>query len=141
MSTTWGQHVVSMLLRRHFVPEPSTSFSYVSWSVLWLCHQLVTGVTAWPINPNPSCSKNRKVKRKEKKSRIKMKRENKIESTINDLDTRLITTMRMCCKKDGCYGRQACFIDIVITTLLQKHIFSISKLNIWHQAYLYKGGS
>jgi len=26
------------------------------------------------------------VKRKEKKSKIKMKRENKIESTINDLD-------------------------------------------------------
>jgi len=39
---------------RHFIPEPSTSFPYVSWSVLWLRHQVVIDVTAWPINPNPS---------------------------------------------------------------------------------------
>ena len=42
-----------------FVLEPSTPFSQVSWSMLWLHHQIVT---VWPItsNPNPSCSKNRK---------------------------------------------------------------------------------
>ena len=59
----------------HFIPEPSTSFSQVLWSVLWLCHQLVTDVTAWLINPNPSCSKNRK----EKKKKNKVKRKNKNE--------------------------------------------------------------
>ena len=82
MRSTCGVHVVW----RHFVPEPSTSFSYVSWSVLWLCPQFVIDVTAWLMNPNPSCSKNRKLKEKEKKSKIKMKSENKIKSTINDLD-------------------------------------------------------
>jgi len=54
------------------VLEPSTKFSYVSWSVLWLYHQVVTDVTAWHINPNPSCSKNRKYKNKSKRQ-IKMK--------------------------------------------------------------------
>jgi len=44
------------------VLEPSTPFSQVSWSVLWLCHQIVTDVTMWLINPNLSCSKNRKKK-------------------------------------------------------------------------------
>ena len=44
----------------HFILEPSTPFPYVPLSVLWLCHQVVTDVTAWPINPSPSCSKNRK---------------------------------------------------------------------------------
>jgi len=39
------------------------------------------------MNPNLSCSKNRKIKGKEKKNKNKMHRENKIESTINDLDT------------------------------------------------------
>ena len=67
----------------HFVPEPSTSFSL--WSVLWLRHQFVTYVTAWQITPNPSCSKNRKLKRKQEKKN-KIKRENKIKSTINNLD-------------------------------------------------------
>ena len=57
----------------HFIPEPSTPFSQVSWLVLWLCHQLVTDVTAWQINPNLSCSKNRKEKKN------KAKRENKNE--------------------------------------------------------------
>jgi len=47
----------------HFIPEPFTPFSQVSWSVLWLCHQLVTDVTAWLISPNLSCSKNRKIKK------------------------------------------------------------------------------
>ena len=46
------------------VLESSTKFSQVLWSVLWLCHQVVTDVTVWPINPNPSCSKNRKIKNK-----------------------------------------------------------------------------
>ena len=64
---------------RHFVPESSTSFSYIPWSVLWLCHQVVTDVTVWLITPNPSCSKN-KIKWKEK---IKMK------STINNLDKKV----------------------------------------------------
>ena len=51
----------------HFIPEPSTPFPQVSWSVLWLCHQVVTDVTAWLINPNSSCSKNKnKIKWKEK---------------------------------------------------------------------------
>ena len=31
-----------------------------------LCHQIVTDVTALPINPNPSYSKNRNRKEKEK---------------------------------------------------------------------------
>jgi len=57
---------------RHFILEPSTPFPYVPWSVLWLHHQVVTDVTAWPINPNPSCSKNRKEKKSEKK--IKMQK-------------------------------------------------------------------
>ena len=51
---------------RHFILVPSTSFSQVSWSVLWLRHQFVTDVTAWLINPNLSCSKNRKKKKKRK---------------------------------------------------------------------------
>ena len=82
MRPTCGVHAVW----HHFVPEPSISFSQVSWSVLWLHHQLVTDVTAWLINPNPSCSKNRKLKEKEKEKENKVKRENKIESTVNDLD-------------------------------------------------------
>jgi len=56
---------------RHFILEPSTSFSYIPWLVLWLHHQVVTDVTAWLITPNPSCSKNRK--RNEKKENEKMK--------------------------------------------------------------------
>jgi len=59
------------------VLDPSTKFSYVSWSVLWLCHQIVTDVTLWPINPNPSYSKNRKLKNKLKR-KIKNERKNKI---------------------------------------------------------------
>ena len=58
------------------VLEPFTSFSQVSWSVLWLCHQVVTDVTAWLINPNPSCSKNKKnwkINWKENKMRRKNK--------------------------------------------------------------------
>ena len=74
---------------RHFVLEPSTSFSYILWSVLWLCHQFVTDVTAWLIAPNPSCSKNRKLKEKEKKNKIKWKGKNKIESIVRNLDTLL----------------------------------------------------
>ena len=68
---------------RYFVPEPSTLFSQVSWSVWWLRHQFVTDVTVWLINPNLSCSKNRKMKRK-----------NKIKSTVNDLNNR--TTRGLC---------------------------------------------
>ena len=71
---------------RHFVLDPSTLFSQILWSVLWLRHQFVTDATAWLINPNLSCSKNRKGKGKEKKSRIKWKEKNKIKSTVNDLD-------------------------------------------------------
>ena len=43
-----------------FVLKPSTKFPFVPWSVLWLYHQIVTDITVWPINSNPSCSKNRK---------------------------------------------------------------------------------
>jgi len=39
------------------------------------------------MNPNLSCSKNRKRKEKEKEKENKMQRENKIKSTINDLDS------------------------------------------------------
>jgi len=59
------------------VLEPSTLFFQVSWSVLWLCYQVVTDVTAWLINPNPSCSKNRKWENKSKR-KWKVKRKNKI---------------------------------------------------------------
>ena len=61
------------------VLEPSTKFSYVLWSVLWLHHQIVTDVTVWPIHPNPSCFKNRKWKNKLKR-KIKMKRKKKKSS-------------------------------------------------------------
>ena len=70
----------------HFIPEPSTFFSQVPWLVLWLCHQFVTDVTAWPINTNPSCSKNRKWKRKRKKNKLKRKEKIKMKSTVNNLD-------------------------------------------------------
>ena len=60
----------------HFILVPSTSFFLVPWSVLWLRHQFVTDVTAWLITPNPSCSKNRKWKIKEKKNQIKEKIKN-----------------------------------------------------------------
>ena len=74
-----------------------------------------------------------------------MKRKNKIESTVNDLDTNrnkvgelcykrlskigvfllwkieypdyYITVMRIYCKKSGCYGRHACFIAVERTAL------------------------
>jgi len=59
----------------HFIPESSTLFSQVSWSVLWLYHQLVTNVTAWLINPNLSYSKNKN----KNKNKNKVKRENKNE--------------------------------------------------------------
>jgi len=45
------------------VLKSSTKFSQVSWSVLWLHHQVVTDVTSWLINLNPSCSKNRKIEK------------------------------------------------------------------------------
>ena len=61
----------------HFILVPSTSFSQVPWSVLWLRHQVVTDVTVWLITPNPSCSKNRKRKEKKHKIKYKMKSENK----------------------------------------------------------------
>ena len=63
---------------RHFILESSTPFSWVPWLVLWLRHQLVTDVTAWLIDPNPSCSKNREIKER--------KRKRKVKSTIDDLD-------------------------------------------------------
>jgi len=71
---------------RHFIPEPSTLFSQVPWSVLWLHHQLVTDVTAWQIDPNPSYSKNKKEKKKKKKNKIKWKEKIKNEVPINNLD-------------------------------------------------------
>jgi len=44
------------------------------------------------MSSNPSCSKNRKIKGKGKKKKNKIKRENKIKSTVNDLDSsRLIS--------------------------------------------------
>ena len=73
----------------HFILVSSTSFSQVPWSVLWLRHQFVTDVTAWLINPNPSCSKNRKLKEKKTKNRIQEKEKIKTEFTVNDLDTEI----------------------------------------------------
>jgi len=73
---------------RHFILVPSTSFSQVLWSVLWLCYQFVTDVTAWLINPSLSCSKNRKLKEKKMKNKIQGKEKIKTESTVNDLDIR-----------------------------------------------------
>jgi len=70
----------------HFILVPSTSFSQVPWSVLWLCHQFVTDVTAWLINPNPSCSKNRKIEEKKMKNKIQEQERIKTESTVNNLD-------------------------------------------------------
>ena len=61
----------------HFILEPSTPFPYVLWSVLWLCHQVVTDVIAWQINPNPSCSRNRKEKKRKMKRKLKCKNKNK----------------------------------------------------------------
>ena len=72
---------------RHFILVPSTSFSQVLWSVLWLCHQFVTDVTAWLINPNLSCSKNKKLKEKKTENKIQEKEKIKTESTIHDFDT------------------------------------------------------
>ena len=72
---------------RHFILVPSTSFSQVLWSVLWLRHQFVTDVTAWLINPNLSCSKNKKLKEKKTENKIQEKEKIKTESTIHDFDT------------------------------------------------------
>jgi len=48
--------------------EPSTLFSQVLWPMLWPHHQIVTNVKVWPItsDPNPNCSKNRKIKIRQK---------------------------------------------------------------------------
>ena len=46
---------------------------------------LVTDVTAWLIDPNPSCSKNRKIKKM--KNKIKWKVKIRVKSIVNDLDT------------------------------------------------------
>ena len=93
MHPTLNDHVYNMrptcvvhVVWHHFIPESSTPFSQVLWSVLWLHHQLVTDVTAWLIKPNPSCSKNRKEKKKKKKNKIKWKEKIKMKSTVNDLD-------------------------------------------------------
>jgi len=43
-----------------------------------------------------------------------------------------ITAMKIYYKKDGFYRRCACFKNIVITILLQKCIFRIGELDIWH---------
>ena len=69
------------------VLEPSTKFFYVLWSVLWLHHQVVTDVIAWPINPNPSCFKNRKYKNKSKR-KIEMKWKEKKSSLPSSILTK-----------------------------------------------------
>ena len=83
---------------RHFILVPSTPFSQVLWSVLWLRHQFVTDVTVWQTNPNPSCSKNRKIKQKKTKIKFKKKRKEKekikTKSTVNDLDKHLAKNCR-----------------------------------------------
>ena len=66
---------VVYIVWRHFILEPSTPFSQVPWSVLWLRHQLVTDVTAWLITPNLSYSKNRKKKKNKIKWKEKIKNE------------------------------------------------------------------
>ena len=38
--------------------------------------------------------------------------------------------MKMCCKKDSYYERQACLRDIVMTTLLWECIFRMGGLDI-----------
>ena len=90
---TLNDHVYDMrptcvvhVIWHYFILESSTPFSWVPWSVLWLCHQLVTDVTAWLIDPNPSCSKNRKWKWKRKKNKLKRKEKRKVKSTLDDLD-------------------------------------------------------
>jgi len=51
---------------------------------------LVTDVTAWLIDPNLSCSKNRKIKEWKWKWKVKIKMKRKVKSTIDDLDTPLL---------------------------------------------------
>jgi len=41
-----------------------------------------------------------------------------------------ITAMETCCKKNGHHRRQTCLRDVVITTLLQEHIFRMNGLDI-----------
>jgi len=60
MRSTCGVYVVWC----HFVPESSTLFFLVLWSILWSSYQNVTDVTVWPIisNPNPRVLKIEKCK-------------------------------------------------------------------------------
>ena len=75
------------------VLESSTKFSQVSWSVLWLCHQ-VTDMIVWPINSNPIYSKNWKLKNKSKR------KENK--SSPASLILTLLDFMSSSCHNTSC---------------------------------------
>ena len=95
MHPTLNDHVYDMrptcvvhVVWHHFILESSTPFFWVLWLVLWLRHQLVTDVTAWLITPNPSCSKNRKIK--------EMKMKIKVKSIVNNLDTTFHSSYLSC---------------------------------------------
>ena len=117
----------------HFIPKSSTSFSQVSWSVLWLCHQLVTDVTAWQINPNLSCSKNRKSR----KRKIKWKEKIKIKSTINNLDTCVLLLSLLLIMNTPSF-----LVQIISLTKLHNPILSLSAfshlLSFWKYRSTYK---
>ena len=70
----------------HFIPEPSTSFFQVPWSVLvtmpstlWLMWQCDWSTLTWVVLKIED--------KKKKKSKIKWNKKNKIQSTVNDLDS------------------------------------------------------
>jgi len=80
MRSTCVVHVVW----HHFVPEPSTLFSQVSWSDLWLMWQCDRQTLTRAV------SKNRKEKRKRKDNKLKEKNK-KMKSTVNDLNNYEVT--------------------------------------------------
>jgi len=103
---------------RHFILVPSTSFSQVPWSVLWLRHQFVTDVTAWLINPNLSCSKNRKRKEKKTKNKIQEQERIKTESSVNNLDNRSI---KLCKTLDRYWSWQFFYIYLLLQIAVAKN--------------------
>ena len=86
MSTTWGQHVVTMLydvtlFQNLLLPSPLSRDQSCDLAInLWLMWQRDQSTLTRAV------LKIEKWKEKKSKEKIKMKRENKIESTVNDLD-------------------------------------------------------
>ena len=80
MRSTYSVHVIWY----HFVPEPSTLFSQVPWSMLWLHPQM------WPITSNPNLRvlkiEKWKITRKKNKMRKKIKKELSPHSSILTLN-------------------------------------------------------